>query len=58
MLVKLTMVDAAQWNSELVAHLAAQSFRLSKPKVMRIRGLTATNQAGLRRDEISVLLVA
>ena len=50
-LVKLAMMEPAQWDAEFVTHFAPECPLLSKPKVMRIgRGATA-RQAGLGAHE-------
>ena len=51
------MMTAAQRDDEFVAHLASECRVLREPKVVRIRGPTATNQAGLLRHEFDVGLV-
>jgi hypothetical protein len=56
--VDLTMVNAAERHRELVAHLATKRTRLCKPKVMCIRGLTPTDKAGLRGNELTMFFVA
>ena len=57
-LVQLPMMPAAKWDRELIAHLQTNSSRLRKPQVMRIGWLPAADEAGLRRDEFQVCLVA
>src|SRR5271169_6664862 len=52
------MVDAADWNRVLVTDLAVERARLRKSDVMRFGGRAAAYDAGLRRDEFAVLLVA
>ena len=51
------MMDAAQWNSELVAHLSAHGARLGEPDVVRLAWLPAADGASLRGDKAQVLLV-
>src|SRR5262249_34454060 len=57
-LMQLTVVTPAKRNGEFIAHLEAYRSRLSKPQVMRITGLPAANQTGLRSDEFQMCLVA
>jgi hypothetical protein len=56
--VKITVMDATQWDCELVTDPAPQRIRLDEPKVMRIRRCPAAHQAWLAGDELSVLLIA
>ena len=51
-LMKLPMMTAAERHRELVADLHADGARLSKPKVVRVSGLPAADQAGLRGHEL------
>jgi hypothetical protein len=44
---ELTVVTAAQWNSELIAHLATERCRLRQAKVVRIWRPSTANQTGL-----------
>ena len=55
--VHLAMMAAAQRDDEFVAHFSPKRTMLRKPKVMRIRRLTPTNQAGLLSHEFAVGLV-
>ena|SRR5215831_16391775 len=57
-LMQLTVVTPAKRNGEFIAHLEAYRSRLSKPQVMRITGLPAANQTGLRSDEFQMCLIA
>ena len=50
-LVKLAMMEPAEWDGEFVAHLAPQCALFSKPKVMRIRRTATAGQTGLGADE-------
>ena len=52
------MVSSAQRYDVFVAHLATERARLSKAKMMGVRGLPPTDQASLRRDEFQMSLVA
>ena len=45
--MKLSMVDSAEGNGELVANLASHGTCLSKTKVMGVRWGTAADQTGL-----------
>jgi hypothetical protein len=56
--MKLTMVDSAQRNCELIRYLSAQCALLGKSDVMRVRRLPATHCARLRGDEANVTPVA
>ena len=51
-------MDPADGDCIFVADLAAERARLGKANVMRFGGRTAANDAGLRGDELAVLLVA
>lgn len=44
--MNLTVMSTAQWDRELIAHLAPERWVLCEAKVMSIRGLPAANQAG------------
>ena len=52
------MMEAADWDRVFVADLAAERAGLSKANVVRFGGRAAADDAGLRRDEFAVLLVA
>ena len=52
------MVNSAERHRELVAHFAAERPWLRRAKMMGIRGLTAANKAGLRGNELTMVLVA
>jgi hypothetical protein len=56
--VDLAMVNTAERHRELVAHFAAERARLRRAKVMGIRGLAATNKAGLRGNKLTMCFVA
>src|SRR5579885_2621047 len=56
--MQLTVMTAAERHGELVAHLQADGAGLGKAQVMRIAGLPAADQTGLRGDEPEVVLVA
>jgi hypothetical protein len=56
--MQIAMLRAAERHRELVAHLHAEGAWLHKAEVMRIGGLPATDEAGLPRDELEILLVA
>src|ERR1017187_407847 len=53
----LTMVNTAERHREFVAHFATERTKLRETKMMWIRGLTATNQAGLRGNKLAMGLV-
>jgi hypothetical protein len=55
--VQLAMVPAAEWNRELIADLAAECSTLRKAKVVGVRRLAATNQAGLLGYKSNVISV-
>src|SRR6266568_2724736 len=48
------MVQPAERDGELVAHLAAERPLLGEAQMVRIAGPPPTNQAGLRGDELQV----
>jgi hypothetical protein len=56
--VDLAMVNTAERHRELVAYFATECTRLRKPKMIGIRGLTPTDEAGLRGDELTMFFVA
>ena len=56
--VKLPMVNPAQGNGKFIAHLAAKGARLGKPKMVWIARRAAAHDAGLRCDELPMLLVS
>jgi hypothetical protein len=56
--VDLAMVNTAERHRELVTHLATERTRLRRAKMMRIAGLTATDKAGLRGNELKMRFVA
>src|SRR6516165_10228029 len=53
----LTVMRAAEWHRELIAHLTAEGTTLCEPQVMRIRGLSTTNQALLFHDVPDMLAI-
>ena len=55
--VHFAMMHAAERNRELIAHLEAESPRLRKAQVMGIGGLPAANEAGLRGDKLTMVLI-
>ena len=57
-LMQLTMMTAAERNSEFVADFETQGSGLRKPQVMRIGWLSATDEAGLRSHEPQMGFVA
>jgi len=52
------VMDAAERNSELVAHLAAERTRLHEPQVMRIGVFSPTHKTRLLGNESQMFLVA
>ena len=56
-LMQLPVMAAAQRYGELVADLQADGSGLREPQVMRIGGLSAADEAGLRGDELQMRLV-
>jgi hypothetical protein len=51
------MMAAAQRDDKFITHLAPERTMLCKPKVVSIRRLAPTNQAGLLGHEFAVDLV-
>src|SRR5437870_1158587 len=51
-------MHATERDGKLIAHFAAQCSGLCESKMMRIRGLTTADQAGLRGHELQMDLVA
>ena len=56
--VNLAMMSTAERDGEFVADFAPERAMLGKANVVRICGLPSADQAGLRRDELQVVLVA
>ena len=56
--VQKPVMDAAEWNSELIAHLAPEGARLHVFEVMRVARPAATDEAGLLGDVTQMLTVA
>ena len=56
--MNLTMVPAAQWHGEFVAHLAAKRLALRETQVVGVRRLPATDQARLLGNEPDVITIA
>src|ERR1700722_5215088 len=52
------MVQPADWDCVFIAHLSAESTRLSKPNVMGLGRRAAAHDAWLSPDELTVLPVA
>ena len=52
------MMEATDRNSVLVAHLSAECARLGEAEMMRLARRPAADHAGLRCDELAMLLVA
>src|SRR5215831_8869427 len=52
------VVDAAEWHREFIAGLTAERPWLHVSKMMRVRWLSAANEAGLSGDKAQVLPVA
>ena len=55
--VNLAMMSTAERDGEFVADLAPERAMLGKANVVCIGGLPSADQAGLRRDELQVVLV-
>jgi hypothetical protein len=53
----LTVVATAQWDGELIAHLAPERPKLRKPKMVSVRRLASADHARLPGDESNVVLV-
>ena len=56
--VQQPVMDAAEWNCELIAHLAPERARLHVLEVIRVAGPAATDEAGLLGDVAQMLAVA
>ena len=56
--MRAAMMPSTEWNSELVADLAAERARLCEAEVMGVRRLAATDEAGLLGDEAKVHSIA
>jgi hypothetical protein len=56
--MQFAVMRAAKRDRKLVADLLSQSARLHKPKMMRIAGLPATDEAGLFGHKAQVVPVA
>ncbi len=56
--MNFAVVNTAERNDELVAHLASKRRMLGKPNMMRIRRQPPTDKAGLPGNELNVFLVA
>jgi hypothetical protein len=56
--VKVAVMWATQGHGEFVADLAAKGARLREAEVMCVTRYGAAQEAGLRRDEAEMLLVA
>ena len=52
------MMKPADWDCVFVADLAAERARLGEANVMRFGRSPTANNAGLRGDELAVLLIA
>jgi hypothetical protein len=52
------VMDAAEWHREFIAGLTAERPWLHVSKMMRVRWLSAANEAGLSGDKAQVLPVA
>jgi len=51
----LAMVASTQGNSEFIADLASKRLQLREAEMVSVRGLAATNQAGLLSDKDGVI---
>ena len=56
--MQLAMMASAKGNGELITHFETNGAGLGKAQVMGVCGLAATNEAGLRGDELQMGLVA
>jgi hypothetical protein len=56
--VELAMMDAAQWDGELIADLASERARLRESEMMGILGAPPADEARLQRHELAVSLIA
>ncbi len=52
------MMAVAEWDRELVAHLAGESTILRKTQMISVAWLTPTNKAGLLRDKSHMIAIA
>ena len=55
--MKLTVVDPANRDGELIAYAASHGTRLRKSEVVRVRWHSAANQASLTQHEFSMVLI-
>lgn len=55
--MKFAVMDAADWDGELVAHSASDCTRLCKGQVVRIRWHPAAHKAGLPKNELPVVVI-
>jgi len=55
--MNFSVVNTAERNGELVAHLASKRRMLGKPNMMRIRRLPPTDEASSPGNELNVFLV-
>jgi hypothetical protein len=56
--MNLIMVDAANWDGELVADPPAEGAGLSKAEMVGLARMTPAHEAGLRHHEFEMTLVA
>ena len=56
--MNLAMMTAAQWDSEFIAHFAAERWALREAKVVGVRRLSAADQTRLLGDEPDVISIA
>ena len=56
--MQLSMVDAANWHEELIAHSAPERARLCESEVMRIGRQTAADETCLSQHVPPVFLIA
>jgi hypothetical protein len=56
--VSCPVMDAAQGDSEFVAHLSTERARLHEAKMVRIGGLPSTDETRLLGDKSEMLLIA
>lgn len=56
--VEFSVMEGAEWHGEFVRDLSSESSRLSEFEVMRMRPVSAADQAGLRGNKGEVTKVA
>jgi hypothetical protein len=56
--MRLTMMSSAEWDRELVAHFAAEGWRLGKTQMMHISRTATTDQARLLGNRFDMFAIA